>query len=94
MELFDSMEIHAHIQLRKLIEKIRHLPNVPPLTFIVSDGLLSQTQVVADEYGVPRVAFWPTSAFGFTCFFSIPLLIEEGYVPLKGTQQILTPDLS
>ena len=34
MELFDSMEIHSHIQLRKLMQKLRHLPNVPPLTFI------------------------------------------------------------
>eukprot|EP00253_Pinus_taeda_P024963 PITA_24963 len=82
-ELFDSMDTHAHIHLRKLMEKLRRLPNVPRVSFIVSDGLLSKTQVVADEYGVPRVAFWPTSAFGFTAYFSIPLLIDKGYLPLK-----------
>lgn len=82
-ELLDSVEIHAHIHLRELMEKLRHLPNVPPLTFIVSDGLLPKTQIIADEYGVPRVVFWPTSAFAFTAFFSVPLLIEKGYIPLK-----------
>lgn len=82
-ELFLSMDANAHIHLQKLMEKLRHLPNVPPVTVIVSDGLLSKTQEIADEYGVPRVAFWPTSAFGFTTFFAIPLLIDRGYLPLK-----------
>ena len=84
-ELCESMAVNAHIHLSKLMEKLRHLPNVPPVSFIVSDGLLSKIQDTADEYGVPRVAFWPTSAFGFTSFFSIPLLIDKGYLPLKGT---------
>jgi len=84
-ELNESMDANGHIHLQKLMEKLRHLPNVPPVTFIVSDGLLSKTQGIANEYGVPRVAFWPTSASGFMAFFSIPLLIDKGYLPLKGT---------
>eukprot|EP00253_Pinus_taeda_P032494 PITA_32494 len=81
--LFQSMTANAHFHFHKLMERLRHLPNVPPVTFIVSDGLLSKTQDVANEYGIPRVAFWSTSAFGFTAYFSIPLLIDKGYLPLK-----------
>ena len=84
LELSESMKANAHIHLGKLMEKLRDLPNVPPVSFTVSDGLLSKTQYIANDYGVPRVVFWPTSAFGFTAFFSIPLLIDKGYLPLKG----------
>ena len=76
-ELSESMKANAHIHLGKVMEKLRDLPNVPPVSFIVLDGLLSKTQYIANDYGVPRVVFWPTSAFGFTAFFSIPLLIDK-----------------
>lgn len=82
-ELFKSMEDNVHIHFDKLMEKLQNLPNVPPVTFIVTDGLLSKTQDIADQYGVPRVAFWTTSACGFMAYFSMPLLIEKGYLPLK-----------
>lgn len=82
-ELFKSMEDNGHIHFHELMEKLQNLPNVPPVTFIVTDGLLSKTQDIANQYGVPRVAFWTTSACGFMAYFSMPLLINKGYLPLK-----------
>jgi hypothetical protein len=84
-DLAKSMEDNAYIHFHTLMEKLQNLPNVQPVTFIVTDGLLSKTQDIANQYGVPRVAFWTTSACGFMLYFSMPLLMEEGYIPLKGT---------
>lgn len=90
-DLAKSMEDNAHIHFHTLMEKLQNLPNVPPVTFIVTDGLLSKTQDIANQYGVPRVAFWTTSACGFMLYFFMPLLMEEGYIPLKD-ESCLTSD--
>lgn len=83
LELFQSMEDNAYIHFHKLMEKLQNHREVPPVTFIVTDGLLSKTQDIANQYGVPRVAFWTTSACGFMGFFAMPLLIKKGFLPLK-----------
>jgi len=80
-----SMEHNAHIHLRQLMKKLQNRPDIPPVSFIVSDGVLSKLQNVANDYGVPRIAFWTTSACGFMLYFFMPQLIEEGYLPLKGS---------
>ncbi|GFS31334.1 hypothetical protein Acr_00g0016850 [Actinidia rufa] len=38
--------------------------NVPPVTCIVSDGVMSFTLEAAEKFGVPEVLFWTTSACG------------------------------
>ena len=43
-------------------------------------------QEIADKYGIPRVAFWTLSACGFSAYFHMPLLVDEGYIAIKGTQ--------
>eukprot|EP00253_Pinus_taeda_P022103 PITA_22103 len=78
-----SMEHNAHIHLRQLMKKLQNRPDIPPVSFIVSDGVLSKLQNIANDYGVPRIAFWTTSACGFMLYFFMPQLIEEGYLPLK-----------
>lgn len=67
------------------MDKLKHsqLDGVPPVTCIVSDGLVSFPQKTARKLGVPRVSFWTHSACGFSTYFFAPLLIEKGYIPLK-----------
>lgn len=83
-ELSESMINNGPLHFDKLIDKLKHLqPEVPPVTCIISDGVLSFTQKTARKLRVPRVAFWTPSACGFSAYFFVPLLIDRGYVPLK-----------
>ncbi|XP_022865065.1 7-deoxyloganetin glucosyltransferase-like, partial [Olea europaea var. sylvestris] len=58
-------------------------PEVPPVTCIVSDGVMSFTLKAAEQFGLPEVLFWTTSACGFLGYTQYPHLIERGYTPLK-----------
>jgi hypothetical protein len=58
--------------------------NVPPVTCIVSDGVMSFTLEAAQELGIPEVLFWTTSACGFLAYAHYRQLIEKGLTPLKG----------
>jgi len=85
-ELCLSLSDNGPLYLDKLIDKMKHLQTegaVPPLTCIIYDGVLSFTQKTARKLGVPRVSFWTHSACGFSAFFFVPLLVDNGYLPLK-----------
>ncbi|GFS35146.1 UDP-glucosyl transferase 85A2 [Actinidia rufa] len=57
--------------------------NVPPVTCIVSDGVMSFTLEAAEKFGVPEVLFWTTSACGFLGYTQYKHLVERGLTPLK-----------
>jgi hypothetical protein len=83
-ELSESLINNGPLHFDKLIDKLKNLqPDVPPVTCIISDGVLSFTQKTARKLRVPRVAFWTPSACGFSAYFFMPLLIDNGYIPLK-----------
>lgn len=56
----------------------------PPVTCIVSDGVMSFTLKAADTFGLPEVLFWTTSACGLLGYTHYRNLVEKGYIPLKG----------
>lgn len=56
----------------------------PPVSCIVSDGLMLYTTEVAEKIGVPDLKFFPFSACGFMGFRHSRTLMEKGIVPLKG----------
>ncbi|GFS43675.1 UDP-glucosyl transferase 85A5 [Actinidia rufa] len=58
--------------------------NVPPVTCIISDGVMSFTLEAAEKFGVPEVLFWTTSACGFLGYTHYKHLVERGLTPLKG----------
>ncbi|CAN1351777.1 7-deoxyloganetin glucosyltransferase [Linum perenne] len=57
--------------------------DTPPVSCIVSDGVMSFTLDAAEELGVPEVLFWTTSACGFLGYMHYRDLIDRGYTPLK-----------
>ncbi|XP_031278251.1 7-deoxyloganetin glucosyltransferase-like [Pistacia vera] len=59
------------------------LSNVPPVTCIVSDLVMSFTLEVAKELHIPNVLFWTASASGFMGYVNYRNLIEKGIFPLK-----------
>ncbi|KAI9081231.1 hypothetical protein K1719_036803 [Acacia pycnantha] len=66
-----------------LIKKLNNSPHVPPVTCIVSDGVMSFTVDAAKQLGIPDVLFWTTSACGFICYVHYRQLIDKGLTPLK-----------
>ncbi|XVE55521.1 hypothetical protein DITRI_Ditri03aG0165300 [Diplodiscus trichospermus] len=57
--------------------------NVPPVSCIVSDGVMSFTLDAAEELGIPEVLFWTPSACGFLGYTYYHQLMKKGYTPLK-----------
>ncbi|KAK4274121.1 hypothetical protein QN277_017400 [Acacia crassicarpa] len=68
---------------RDLLHQLNTSSDVPPVTCIVSDGVMSFTLDAAHELGIPEVIFWTTSACGFLCYVHYRHLIEKGLTPLK-----------
>ncbi|PON33831.1 UDP-glucuronosyl/UDP-glucosyltransferase [Trema orientale] len=75
---------------RELLIKLNNSSSngVPPVTSIVSDGVMSFTLEAAKEFGVPQVLFWTTSACGFMAYLHFHHLAEQGIVPLKDSSYI------
>ncbi|KAH9307222.1 hypothetical protein KI387_035133 [Taxus chinensis] len=82
-ELCESITNNCPPHFEELIDRLREMADVPPLTCIVYNGIMSWAQKTAERVGVPGVSFRTPSACGFNIYFSGPLLIEKGYFPLK-----------
>lgn len=74
---------------RELLSKLNSSSTTPPVSCIVSDGVMSFTLDAAEELGVPEVLFWTTSACGFLAYLHYHQLVQRGYTPLKGTSSII-----
>ncbi|XP_020582509.1 7-deoxyloganetin glucosyltransferase-like [Phalaenopsis equestris] len=55
----------------------------PPVSCIVSDGVMSFTLDAARELGIPEILFWTTSACGFHAYLHFQELLDRGLVPLR-----------
>ncbi|KAA8542371.1 hypothetical protein F0562_023493 [Nyssa sinensis] len=56
---------------------------VPPVTCLITDGVLTCALTASEELGIPSVIFWTLAACGFMGYRQYPQLIEKGLVPLK-----------
>ena len=85
-----STQKHCLAPFRNLLLKLNDTTSshVPPVTCIVSDGVMSFTLDAAAELGIPDVLFWTTSACGFMGYAQYRHLIEKGLTPLKGIESI------
>ncbi|KAK9111002.1 hypothetical protein Scep_018521 [Stephania cephalantha] len=68
---------------RDLLRRLDASPDVPGVTCVISDGAMSFTLDVAEEFGVPEVVFFTTSACGFLAYVYYEELVKRGYVPFK-----------
>ncbi|KAI8548275.1 hypothetical protein RHMOL_Rhmol07G0261300 [Rhododendron molle] len=68
---------------RQLVNDLRSSANMPPITCIVCDGVMSFPLKVAKELDVPCALFWTPSACGFLCYSYFRELVEKGLTPLK-----------
>ncbi|KAG8363905.1 hypothetical protein BUALT_Bualt19G0071100 [Buddleja alternifolia] len=61
---------------------------VPPVSCIVSDGVMSFTVKAAERFGLPEVVFWPLSAGAVLGLTQYRHLMEKGYIPLQDVKQV------
>ncbi|EMS59486.1 UDP-glycosyltransferase 85A2 [Triticum urartu] len=63
----------------------------PPVTCVVADGMLPFAINVAEELGVPALAFRTASACSFLAYLSVPKLVELGEVPVPAGADLDAP---
>ena len=68
--------------------------SAPPVSCIVSDGVMSFTLDAAEKFGVPEVVFWTTSACGFLGYRLYKDLLQRSLIPLKGMVSFFVEDRS
>ncbi|KAL4188550.1 hypothetical protein AMTRI_Chr08g160860 [Amborella trichopoda] len=80
-ELHDSIQTQSRSVFREmLVKKVR--VGEPPVSCVISDGLMPFVVDVGEEVGVPVISFRTLSGCCFWAFFSIPWLIEAGVLPI------------
>ncbi|VVA92172.1 unnamed protein product [Arabis nemorensis] len=72
---------------KEFLRRINARGDVPPVSCIVSDGVMSFTLDAAKELGVPDVLFWTPSACGFMAFLQFHHFIAKGLAPFKVTDE-------
>jgi len=89
-ELCETVQKHGPPNVERILENLKSSSiNVPPISFIVADGNFSIfMQQIVHKYGVTWVSFWTPSACGFSAYFHMPLLMDEGYIPIKDEKEI------
>ena len=83
--LCDSTRKNCLPPFKDLLAKIGSSSEVPPVTCIISDGVMSFAIKAAKELGIPGFQLWTASACGFMGYLSYRELIRRGIVPFKGT---------
>ncbi|KAF8023534.1 hypothetical protein BT93_F0903 [Corymbia citriodora subsp. variegata] len=76
---------------RDLLERLNEesaTSGSPPVSCVVSDGVMSFTLDAAEALGVPEVLFWTTSACGFMGYVQYRNLIDKGLTPLKDASHL------
>ncbi|KAH7860965.1 hypothetical protein Vadar_020038 [Vaccinium darrowii] len=67
----------------ELLKRLNSAPDLPPVTCVVSDGVMSFAIEAAEEIGVPEVQFWTASACSFMGYLHYRELIKRGIFPFK-----------
>lgn len=82
--LCDSTSKTCLAPFRELLINLNNAPDVPPVSCVVSDGVMSFTLDVAEELLLPEIVFWTTSACGFLAYRHYKELRVREIVPFKG----------
>ncbi|KDP40910.1 hypothetical protein JCGZ_24909 [Jatropha curcas] len=78
-----SVSRNCSAPFRQLLAKLKESSNVPPVTCIVSDGIMTFTLDAAREIEVPGILFWSTSACGLLGYAYCWHLIQRRLIPLE-----------
>uniref|UniRef100_A0A803PE24 Glycosyltransferase N-terminal domain-containing protein n=1 Tax=Cannabis sativa TaxID=3483 RepID=A0A803PE24_CANSA len=81
--LFASTRKNCLGPFKKLLHKLKNCCEVPPVTCIVTDGVMTFGIEAAREFGIPKVVLWTSSACSFMGFLQFDELVKKGLVPFK-----------
>ncbi|KAJ8628652.1 hypothetical protein MRB53_021975 [Persea americana] len=81
--LFDSTSKNCMVPFRNLVKKLNSREEMPGVSCIVADAIMTFTMQVADELGIPKVLLWTASTCSYMGYLHFPQLVERGLVPLK-----------
>lgn len=84
-ELLYYTQKHSVGPLRDLIKRINSTEGMPPVSCVVSDGIMCFAIKVARELRIPEVQFWTASTCGFMAYLQFGELVERGIFPVKRT---------
>lgn len=82
-KLTEAMFQVMPIMLEELINKINGLGG-NEITCVIADENTGWALQVAENMGIPRVAFWPASASVLALIFNIPKFIEQKLIDFDG----------
>ena len=81
--LCDSIRKNCLAPFLDLVAKLNSSPQVPTVTCIVSDGVMSFAIKAAEILGIPEIQFWTASACSFMGYLQFSELLKRGIVPFK-----------
>ena len=85
-ELCTTMPVDGLSSFRDLIARlVSSADDVPPVTCIVSDGVMGFTLKVAQEFNIPEFMLFTPSGCGMLGYLNFEELVKRGYFPLKGS---------
>ena len=82
-KLCDSTRKTCLVPFKELLAKLNSSSDVPPVSCVVSDGVMSFAIKAAEDMGIPEVQFWTASACSFIGYLHYRELIKRGIVPFK-----------
>lgn len=68
---------------RELLARMGSTNDVPPISCVIADALMSGAIRAAEEIGVPGFQLWTASACGFMGYLQYPELLRRGIIPFK-----------
>ncbi|CAN6353256.1 unnamed protein product [Urochloa humidicola] len=84
--LMESMQTKGSATYRSLLLSLSSStggePPFPPVTCVVADGIMNFAIDIAEELGIPALAFRTASANSFSAYLAVPRLLELGETPL------------
>ncbi|KAL5711888.1 7-deoxyloganetin glucosyltransferase [Ranunculus cassubicifolius] len=82
-DLCESTSKNCLLPFRDVVSDLKKDLSLPPVSCIVSDGIMSFTLAVARELDIPVILLWTTSVCGFMGYLQFPYLVQNGLIPLK-----------
>jgi hypothetical protein len=76
----------------ELINRLNHSANVPPVTCLISDCCMSFSIQAAEEFSLPIVLYFSSSACSLLNVMHFRSFVERGITPFKGTKFIFLID--
>ena len=86
--LCDSTRRTCLTPFLELLAKLNSSSELPPVTCIVSDGIMNFCTKAAEVIGVPYVQLWTSSIVSLLGYLHYRELAERGIFPFKGTINI------